>query len=87
VRRIASSKVLYLLEDSKVTRKLIGKYIDVYEYPDGRIELRADGSALPYTTYDRLSFPLSRLRALSPPKNKKRKPQNPAILFGADNDI
>lgn len=26
----------------------------IYDYPDGRIELRADGTALPYTTYDRL---------------------------------
>lgn len=25
------------------------------EYPDGRIELWADGAALPYTTYDRLA--------------------------------
>lgn len=25
------------------------------EYPDDRIELRADGAALPYTTYDRLA--------------------------------
>jgi hypothetical protein len=38
----------------KGTRKLIGRYIEVYEYPDGRIELRADGTALPYATYDRL---------------------------------
>ena len=47
-------KVIYLLEDSKATRRLIGKYIEVFEYPDGRIELRADGSALPYAIYDRL---------------------------------
>lgn len=48
-------KVLYLLEDSRAMRKLIGRYIEVYEYPDGRIELWADGTALPYVTYDRLS--------------------------------
>jgi hypothetical protein len=48
-------KTLYLLEDSQHTRRLIGKYIEAVEYPDGRIELRADGTALPYTTYDRLS--------------------------------
>jgi transposase len=48
-------KVIYLLEDSKATRRLIGKYIEVFEYPDGRIELRADGSTLPYAIYDRLS--------------------------------
>ena len=47
-------KTVYLLEDSKTTRALIGKYIEVAEYPDGHIELRANGQALPYTTYDRL---------------------------------
>lgn len=47
-------KIIYLLADTKEHRRLIGKYIDVYEYPDGRIELRQDGTALPYTTYDRL---------------------------------
>lgn len=48
-------KQLYLLEDTKAARKLVGKYIQVVEYPDGRIELRAQGALLPYTTYDRLS--------------------------------
>ncbi|PXB62091.1 hypothetical protein DL507_29955, partial [Klebsiella pneumoniae] len=33
----------------------IGKYIDVYHYPDGRKELRLNGTLLPYSTYDRLS--------------------------------
>lgn len=47
-------KTIYLLEDSKAMRKLIDRYIEVYEYPDGRIELWADGAALPYVTYDRL---------------------------------
>jgi transposase len=47
-------RTIYLLEDSMTTRKLIGRYIEVYEYPDGRIELRADGAALPYAVYDRL---------------------------------
>jgi hypothetical protein len=30
-------------------------YLDVYEYPDGRIEIRANGGALPCSRYDRLS--------------------------------
>ncbi len=45
---------IYMLTDGKATRKLVGSYIDVYEYPDGKIEIRADGAALPYTLYDRL---------------------------------
>ena len=44
----------YLLQDSPATRALIHRHIDVWEYPDGRIELRADGLVLPYARYDRL---------------------------------
>jgi transposase len=47
-------KMIYLLSDTVHTRGLIQKYIQVYEYPDGRIEVRANDTALPYTTYDRL---------------------------------
>jgi hypothetical protein len=47
------AKTIYLLADTPAMRRLIGKYIEVVEYPDGRIELRAAGAALPYTVYDR----------------------------------
>ena len=33
----------------------MGEYVEVHEYPDGRIEVRARGATLPYTIYDRLS--------------------------------
>ena len=45
---------LYLLPDVPAHRRLIGKYIDVFHYPDGRIEIRAGGESLPYSTYDKL---------------------------------
>jgi hypothetical protein len=48
------ARTIYLLADTAVNCKLIHRYIDVYEYPDGRIEPRADGVALPYAIYDRL---------------------------------
>ncbi|MGF6899466.1 ISNCY family transposase [Paraburkholderia sp. GAS348] len=48
-------RVIYLLDDTEANRRLVGRYIDVYEYPDGRIEIRADGVALPCRPYDRLS--------------------------------
>jgi hypothetical protein len=48
-------KKLYLLTDTPETRALAGSYIDVYQYPDGRVEPRAKGSALPFTLYDRLT--------------------------------
>jgi hypothetical protein len=47
--------VIYLMEDTLANRKLIGRYLEVWEYPDGRIELRADGAALPAVPYDRLA--------------------------------
>ena len=46
---------LYLITDQPEHRPLIHRYIEVAEYPDGRIELWADGAALPYVLYDRLS--------------------------------
>lgn len=60
-RRVSKSltvqydKVLYLIEDNELSRRAIGKYIEVWHYPDGRKELRLNGIALPYSTYDRLS--------------------------------
>ena len=48
-------KTLYLLADQPDHRRLIHRYIEVAEYPDGRIEIWADGATRPYTTYDRLS--------------------------------
>ncbi|KAI3592088.1 elements of external origin, partial [Cupriavidus sp. U2] len=46
-------KTMYLLEDRPEHRGLIHRYIEVAEYPDGRVELWADGASLPYTTYHR----------------------------------
>ncbi len=48
-------KVLYLLEDNELSRRAIGKYIEVWHYPDGQKKLRPNGDVLPYSTYDRLS--------------------------------
>jgi hypothetical protein len=61
LRRVTKSltvqydRVLYLLEDTPANRKWVHRYIDVWEYPDGRIEIRAGGVALPYMPYDRLA--------------------------------
>ncbi len=44
---IQYDKMLYLIEDSELSRRAIGKYIDVYHYPDGRKELRLNGTLLP----------------------------------------
>src|SRR6266404_3270587 len=33
----------------------LDRYIEVWEYPDGRIEIRADGKAIACHSYDRLT--------------------------------
>lgn len=48
-------RTMYLLTDTPGARAVMGKYVEVYDYPDGRIEVRAHGAALAYITYDRLS--------------------------------
>lgn len=44
---IQYDKAIYLLAYTPFIRAMIGKYIDVFDYPDGRIEIRADGTTLP----------------------------------------
>jgi hypothetical protein len=45
---------LFLLTETPDARRLIGKYVEVFQFPDGRIEIRAGGMVLPYTVYDKL---------------------------------
>jgi len=45
---------LYLLSDIPAHRQLIGKYLDVYQFPDGRIEIRTASTSLPYSEFDKL---------------------------------
>lgn len=47
--------VLLWSKDSEHSRRAIGKYIEVWHYPDGHKELRLNGVLLPYSTFDRLS--------------------------------
>jgi transposase len=48
-------RVLYLLDDTPENRAWIHRDIEVWEYPDGRIEIRAAGQILPAQSYDRLA--------------------------------
>jgi hypothetical protein len=48
-------RVMYLLDDAPENRKLIDRYIEIWEYPGGRIELRADARVLPCRQYDWLA--------------------------------
>jgi hypothetical protein len=55
VLTVQYDRVIYLLEDTPANQALIHRYIDVVEYPDGRIEIWADGQPLVYVPYDRLA--------------------------------
>ncbi|MGF6786090.1 hypothetical protein OKW27_000403 [Paraburkholderia sp. 35.1] len=47
--------MIWLLDDTPANRRLIHRHIDVWECPDGRLEIRADGVALPCVQYDKLA--------------------------------
>jgi hypothetical protein len=40
-----------MLEESDVTRGLVGKYVETYAYADGRMDVRWKGHCLPYTVF------------------------------------
>ena len=41
------------LEENNLTRGLVGKYMDSYEFQDGTLEFRSKGVPLPYSAYDK----------------------------------
>jgi len=42
-----------MLEQTEVSRGLAGKYVDTYQYPDGRLEVKWKGLTLPYTVFSK----------------------------------
>jgi transposase len=52
---LQNDRIIYLLDNTKANRKRIGRYLEVWEYPDGCIEIRADGVALHARRYDKLA--------------------------------
>ncbi|GAB5097925.1 hypothetical protein YK56LOC_36410 [Caballeronia sp. HLA56] len=48
-------RVMYLLEDTPANRTLIHQQVEVVEYPNGQVEVQADGEVLIYATYDRIA--------------------------------
>jgi len=48
-------RVMYLLDDTPVNRALAQRYLNMVEYPDGRIEIRTNGAPLACRQHDRLS--------------------------------
>ena len=42
-----------ILERSEVSEGLAGKYVDLYEFPDGTLEVRSKGQSLPYRLFSK----------------------------------
>ena len=81
-----------MLEESDITRGLIGKYVDTYAFVDGRFEVRSKGRSLPYksstwisasptqrspTTSDRALFLNTSKRCKTPPRPSRRCARTP----------
>ena len=45
---------LYVLQDTPDNRRYIRKYVEVFQFPDGRVEIRVAGTSLPYRTFNKL---------------------------------
>jgi hypothetical protein len=45
-------KVIFILEPSEPAKAAIGKYVTVFDYPDGRLAIRHHGVELAYRTFD-----------------------------------
>ena len=42
-----------MLEESEVTRGLVGRYVETYAYADGRLDVRWKGHSLPYRVFNK----------------------------------
>lgn len=47
-------KIVYFLEPTDYTKKLYKKRVTVYDYPDGRLDIRHEGKSLRYGTFDKV---------------------------------
>ena len=46
--------VIFILEPSEPAKAAIGKYVTVFDYPDGRLAIRHNGVELAYRTFDKV---------------------------------
>jgi hypothetical protein len=44
---------MFILEPNDLSKKLPGKYVDTYQFADGRVQLRWQGMVLPYKVFDK----------------------------------
>ncbi len=50
---LAYDRKQLILERSAVSEELGGQYVDLYDFPDGRLEVRWKGQVLPYRIFDK----------------------------------
>ena len=48
------NKAMFILEPSPAAQAIARKKVDVCEYPDGRLEIQHEGTALPYRMFDKM---------------------------------
>jgi len=48
------NKALFILEPNQISQTVAGKRVEVCEFPDGRLEIRHAGHALPYRIFDKI---------------------------------
>jgi hypothetical protein len=46
--------VVFIVEPSEPAKAAIGKYVTVFDYPDGRLSIRHNGVELAYRTFDKV---------------------------------
>ena len=46
--------VIFVLEPSEPAKAAIGKYVTVFDYPDGRLSIRHNGVELAYRTFNKM---------------------------------
>jgi hypothetical protein len=47
-------RVIFIPEPSEPAKAAIGKYVTVFDYPDGRLSIRHDGVELAYRIFDKI---------------------------------
>jgi hypothetical protein len=47
-------KMIFVVEPSEPAKAAIGKYVTVFDYPDGRLAIRYNGVELAYRTFDKI---------------------------------
>jgi len=52
---ITYDKCVYLLENTEENQRLIGKYLEFLEYPDGTVAIMYEGRKINYSIFDKLS--------------------------------